>query len=145
VGAHLDVGHRDRQRVGHLELAHLLHEAQLQHVAVRRRQGVDAGPHPRRLLGPHQLVLRRRPLAIVHRQRAGVVDRHRTIEAAPPLRPQVGQRRGGGDPVEPRAVAGLAAEPLAVAVGQQQRLLRHVPRVLLAHDATGDGAHEPSI
>ncbi len=68
-----------------------------------------------------------------------------TIEAAPPLRPQVGQRRGGGDPVEPRAVAGLAAEPLAVAVGQQQRLLRHVPRVLLAHDATGDGAHEPSI
>ena len=50
-----------------------------------------------------------------------------------------------GDPVEPRAVAGLAAEPLAVAVGQQQRLLRHVPRVLLAHDATGDGAHEPSI
>ncbi|MBL8625014.1 MAG: hypothetical protein JNK64_27140 [Myxococcales bacterium] len=145
MGAHLDVGDRDRQRVGHLELAHLLHEAQLQDVAVRRRQRVDPGAHLGRLLGAHQLVFRGRPLAVVHRQRAGVVDRHRAIQPAPPLGAEVGQRRRGGDPVEPRAVAGLAAEPLAVAVGEEQRLLRHVPRVLLAHDATGDGAHEPSI
>jgi len=142
---HLHVGHRDGERVGHLELAQVLHEAQLQHVAVRRRQRRDPGPHLGRLLGAHQLVLRRGPLAIVRGQRPGVVDRHRAIQPAPPLRAQVRQRGGGGDPVEPGAVARVPAEPVPVAVGQEQRLLRHVARVLVTHDATGDGAHEPSI
>jgi hypothetical protein len=68
------------------------------------------------------------------------------LDRRAPAAPQVAERGGRRDPVQPRVIARVAAKRAAVAEREQQRLLRHVVGIgRAADDPARDRVHELAV
>jgi hypothetical protein len=127
VGADLDVGDGDSQRGGDLGLALILLEAQAQDVGVACAEPGDRAPGDRPGLRVRDLSL---GSAAGRADLRRLVVVQRLVRRPAPLPAQVAERGGDDDPVQPGGDLGVTAEARAVAMGGEERILRHVRGVL---------------